>query len=272
MSNDSSSSEGVVGVGMVIAAYVDEMAADQALGSMKQAKKEGSFYFDDAVVVRQDAKGKVHIKETGDMSAGKGAGIGGLIGGVIGLIGGPAGVALGAATGAAIGGIAAHHDAGFAKDSLKELGSALVPGSSALVATTSKDFVEAVRKQTDDSDRMTTARELSAAINESLQMRQDTLLGIVITEAGVAATQVISSPTELAVFGVKANEQGVVAGGAVSTPEGAAYKVAASDGENVAGEAGVVTPDGAVVVDATTVDDDTAADGESDADEADAES
>ena len=268
MSNDSSSSEGVAGVGMVIAAYVDEMAADQALDSMKQAKKEGSFYYDDAVVVRQDAKGKVHIKETGDMSAGKGAGIGGLIGGVIGLLGGPAGVALGAATGAAIGGIAAHHDAGFSKDSLEELGSALVPGSSALLATTSKDFVEAVRKQTSDSDRMTTARDISSAINDSLQMRQDSLLGIVITEAGVAATQVISSPTELAVFGVASDGQNVKAGAAVSTADGTAYKVAASDGENVAGEAGVVTPDGAVVVDAAAAD----ADDDSDSDEADAES
>ena len=95
MSNDSSSSDGVAGVGMVVAAYVDEMAADQALDAMKQAKKDGSFYFDDAVVVRQDAKGKVHIKETGDMSSGKGAGIGGLIGGVIGLLGGRGGRGLG---------------------------------------------------------------------------------------------------------------------------------------------------------------------------------
>ena len=54
----------------MIAAYVDEMAADQTLAAMKQAKKAGSFYFDDAAVVRQDAKGKVHIKETGDMSTG----------------------------------------------------------------------------------------------------------------------------------------------------------------------------------------------------------
>lgn len=265
MSNDSSSSDGVAGVGLLVAAYVDENAADQILDNMKQAKKDGSFYYDDAVVVRQDSKGKVHIKETGDMSTGKGAGVGALIGGVIGIIGGPAGVALGAGTGAAIGGIAAHHDAGFSKDSLNELGSALVPGSSALVVTTSKDFVEEVRKQTTDSDRMTTAQDISAAINSALQMRQDTLLGLVITDAGVAATQVISSPTELAVFGVTANDQGVVAGGAVSTADGTAYKVAATDGEDVAAEAGVATDAGAAVVDATTVDaDDDSSDDSSD--------
>ncbi len=258
MSNDSSSSDGVAGVGLVVAAYVDENAADQALDDLKQAKNDGAFYFDDAVVVRQDAKGKVHIKETGDMSTGKGAGIGGLIGGVIGIIGGPAGVVMGAAAGAAIGGIAAHHDAGFSKDSLDELGSALVPGSSALVVTTSKDFVEEVRKQTADSDRMTTARDISSAINDALQMRQDMLMGLVITDAGVAATKVISSPSELAVFGVASDGQTVTAGGAVSTADGTAYKVATSDGENVSAEAGVATDEGKVVVDATTVDADDA--------------
>jgi hypothetical protein len=81
-------------------------------------------------------------------------------------------------------------------------------------------------------------------------MRQDILLGLVVTEAGVAATQVISSPTAVAVFGINADAEGATAGGAVATPEGMAYKVADTDGEAVAAEAGVVTAEGAVVVDA----------------------
>lgn len=248
MSNNGEQTEGVAGVGLMVAAYVDEMAADQALKALKQAKKDGSFYFDDAAVVRQDAKGKVHIKETGDMSTGKGAGIGAIIGGVVGLLAGPVGWA--AAGGAAIGAIAAHHDAGFGQDTLKELGAALVPGSSALVVTTSNDFVEAVRKQAPESDSLSTARELAATIHDALAIRKDVLLGLAITEDGVAATQIISSPTEVAVFGIAADESGVVAGAAVATEEGAAYKVVAADEESVAGEAGVVTDEGAVVVDA----------------------
>jgi uncharacterized membrane protein len=254
MSNETTSSpeqgEGVAGVGMMVAAYVDELAADQALDAMKSARKAGNFYYDDAAVVRQDAKGKVHIKETGDMSTGKGAGIGALVGGVIGIIGGPAGVAWGAAGGAAIGSIAAHHDAGFSKDTLKELGGALVPGSSALIATTSQAFVEQVRRQTAETDRMATARDLASSIRDSLTIRNDILLGLVITEAGIAATKVVSSPTEVAIFGIAADESGAVAGQAVVTAEGAAYEVAATDGEDVAYEAGVATEEGAVVVDA----------------------
>ena len=172
--------EGVAGVGILVAAYVDEYGADQALDELKQAKKSGEIYYDDAAVIRQDPKGKVHIKETGDMSTGKGAGVGALIGGVVGLLAGPAGVAWGAAAGAAIGGIAAHHDAGFSKESLEEIGGALVPGSSAIVATTSKAFVEEVRKQTPDTDSMATARQLASGIHEALQARQDVLYSLVI--------------------------------------------------------------------------------------------
>jgi uncharacterized membrane protein len=209
-------SEGVAGVGMFVAAFVDERAAEDALKIMKEARRSGEFYYDDAAVIRSDDKGKVHISESGDMSAGKGAGIGALVGGVIGLLGGPAGVAIGAGAGAAVGGLAAKGDAGFSNESLKEIGAALVPGSSA----------------------------------KNLEARQDVLYSLVITEKGVAASQVISSPTALAVFGIAATEEGVVAGRVVATGEGAAYEVAAATEDEAAYEAGVATEEGAAVVDA----------------------
>jgi len=220
MSNETSTDQGVAGVGLFVAAYVDEYGADQTLKDLKQAKKGGEFYFDDAAVVRRDAKGKVHIKETGDMSTGKGAGIGALIGGVIGLLAGPAGVAAGAAAGAAIGGIAAHHDAGFDQDSLKEIGSALPSGTSALAVTTSKDFVEAVREEATEEETLTLARDIASEINDRLKARKDVLMAMVLTEAGVAATKVVSSPDEVAVFGIAASEEGVVARAGVATEEG----------------------------------------------------
>ena len=239
-------SEGVAGVGMFLAAFVDELAAEGALKGMKDAKKSGEFYFDDAAVIRSDAKGKVHIKETGDMSTGKGAGIGDLIGGVIGLLGGPVGILAGAAVGA----IAAHGDAGFDNKSLKEIGGALVPGSSAVIATTSKKFVEEVRKQAKEGENQSAAKEIAANIRANLEARRDVLYSLVITEAGVAASQIISSPSELEVFGIAISEEGVVAGQAVATEEGVAFEVAAASEDEAAYEAGVVTEEGAVVVDA----------------------
>ena len=250
-------SEGVAGVGMIVAAFVDELAADQTLDAMKQAKKQGTFYFDDAAVIRQDPKGKVHISETGDMSTGKGAGIGALIGGVVGLLGGPAGVALGASAGAAIGGISSHTDGGFSHKSLQQIGDALLPGTSAIAATTSKKFVEEVRKQLTEDETLSTAEEIAYTIRESLAARQDILLGLAITEEGVFARRVVSSPSMVAVFGVAATEDGVVAGGAVATADGVAYEIGATDGENAVMEAGVITEDGAVIVDAAAAADET---------------
>ena len=255
-------SEGVAGVGMFVAAFVDELAAEGALERMKQARKSGEFYYEDAAVLRCDAKGKVHIKETGDMSTGKGAGIGALIGGVIGLLGGPAGVAVGAGAGAALGGLAAKGDAGFSSESLKEIGAALVPGSSAIAATTSQMFVEEVRRQAQEGETVSAAAEIAADIRQNLEARQDVLYSMVLTEKGVAAKKVVSSPTAVAVFGIAASEEGVVAGQAVVTGEGVAYEVAATTEDEAAYEAGVVTEEGAAVVDAYATADDEAPEGD----------
>ena len=243
-------SEGVAGVGMFVAAFVDERAAEGALERMKQARKSGDFYYDHAAVLRCDAKGEVHISETGDMSTGKGAGIGALIGGVIGLLGGPVGVAVGAGAGAAVGGLAAHGDAGFDDESLKEIGAALVPGSSAIAATTSQAFVEEVRRQSQEGARVSAAADFAVNIRQNLELRQDALYSLVITEKGIAASQVVASPTAVAVFGIAATEEGVVAGRAVVTGEGVAYEVAAATEDEAAYEAGVATDEGAAVVDA----------------------
>ena len=139
--------QGVAAVGFLVMAFTAEEAADEALEAMKGAKKQQQFYYEEAAVVRQDAKGKVHYKETGDMTTGKGAGVGALIGGVVGLLGGPAGVALGAGAGAAVGAAIAHGDDAFRDESLDTIGVALKPGTSAVIATTSSAFLDAVQKE-----------------------------------------------------------------------------------------------------------------------------
>jgi hypothetical protein len=155
-----------------------------------------------------------------------------------------------AGTGAALGAIAAHRDAGFDNDTLKEIGGSLLPGSSALVATTSQLFVEEARRQAEVGETLSGAREIAADIRGNLELRQDVLYSLAITEEGVGATRVISSPTALAVFGVAATEEGAVAAQAVVTPEGVAYEATAATEDEAAYEAGVATEEGAVVVDA----------------------
>jgi uncharacterized membrane protein len=198
---------GVVGVGMLVAAFVEERGADKALEGMKEAKKSGEIDFDDAAVIRNDDKGKVHISETGDMSTGSGAAIGGGVGAVISLLGGPVTLAASALAGAAVGAFAVHKDSGFDQDSLKELGAALPEGTSAIAATTSKAFVEEVRKASKQGETLTIARDIAGDIRAHLEARQDVLYTLVLTENGIGAAKVVSSPTMLAVFGIVATTE-----------------------------------------------------------------
>ena len=130
------------GVAVLVAVFSEETTASEALKDMEKAKVNEEVYFEDASVIKKDPDGKIHVKETDDTSAGKGAGIGAIIGGVIGLIGGPAGVVVAAGTGAVIGGLMAKGDAGFRDESLEEVGENLTPSTSALVAITSKGFLD----------------------------------------------------------------------------------------------------------------------------------
>src|SRR5512135_3866851 len=83
-----------VPVQVVVAAFKDENTASEALKALKQARNQGLIKIVDAAVLRKDANGKLHIKETADMGGGKGAVIGGIAGGVIGLLAGPVGWAV----------------------------------------------------------------------------------------------------------------------------------------------------------------------------------
>src|SRR5258706_16230317 len=80
-----------VPVQVIVAAFNDLNGASQALTSLKEAKKERLIEIEDAAVLTKDSGGKVRIKETADMRAGKGATIGAIAGGVVGLLAGPGG-------------------------------------------------------------------------------------------------------------------------------------------------------------------------------------
>lgn len=130
---------------LIVAAFGEEAKAGAVLKDLKTLEKEGVILLVNAAVMVKDSDGKLSIKETEDISTGKGALFGAIAGGVIGLLGGPVGVILGAAAGAATGGVAASKiDMGFPNDALKELESSLTPGSSAILALIQHQWVDAV--------------------------------------------------------------------------------------------------------------------------------
>jgi uncharacterized membrane protein len=135
-----------VPVQVIVAAFHDVNGASNALKTLQEAKREALIGIRDAAVITKDASGKVKIKETADMQAGKGATIGAVTGGVIGLLAGPVGWA--ALGGGVIGGLAAKlRDSGFSDDRLKQLGAGLTPNSSALVAVIDHRWVAEVEKE-----------------------------------------------------------------------------------------------------------------------------
>jgi uncharacterized membrane protein len=135
-----------VPVQVIVAAFNDLNGASQALKSLKEAKKEHLIEIEDAAVLTKDADGKVKIKETADMGAGKGATIGAIAGGVVGLLAGPVGWAV--LGGGVLGGLAAKlHDGGFPDDRLRQLAEGLTPNSSALVAVIDHRWVADLERE-----------------------------------------------------------------------------------------------------------------------------
>lgn len=247
MSN--SQQQGIAAVGFLVAAFLDETAADQTLDAMKAAKKQQKFYFEDAAVIRQDAKGKVHYHETGDMSTGKGAGIGALVGGVLGILGGPGGIALGAGVGAAVGGAVTAKDKGFRNESLSTVGVALRPKTSAVAVITSRDFLKAVQQQVPIDEIRAAVADLAAELSNGLAENKNVAIGLLLTADGLAIKKIAANAETAEVVGAVITDAAVLVGAAVVTSEGAAYQVAVVTAEGAGVEAGVITDEGAAVAD-----------------------
>jgi uncharacterized membrane protein len=133
---------------LILASFEDENVADKAFFDLKMDKRGRLIEFKDAAIVNRDEENKLHIKETADMSGGKGVVYGGIIGALVGLIAGPIGAAIGGAAGAVVGGITAKKiDAGIPDDRLTEIGAALQPGSSVILAVVEQRWFESVHNR-----------------------------------------------------------------------------------------------------------------------------
>jgi uncharacterized membrane protein len=240
---DNTQPQGVAAVGFLLMVFTEETAADNALQAMEAAKKQKQFYFENAAVIRQDANGKVHYRETGDMRTGEGAGVGALIGGVLGILGGPAGIALGASAGAAIGAGLAHHDDGFRNESLMAMGIALKPGTSAVAAITNKDFLRAVQTRfLPVEDIRHFVSSLAAEISARLGEGKNVALGLIFAETGLIFKEVAVSENSTEVVALAITDDAVVAGSAVGTADRMDYGVGVTTAEGTVVEVGTVTP------------------------------
>ena len=230
-----------VTIQLIVAAFQDEDAADEALKKLKTAQKQKLIDIQDAAVIRRDEKNKLHIKETADPGGGRGAAAGGAIGAVIGLIAGPPGVVVGAAAGALVGGVTAKViDSGIPDDRLEQIGEGLQPGTSAIVAIIEHSWVEDVEKQLAEAGADVLTESIRADIAEQLQAGREVSYTTVTTDEGVASQRTVVGEDQIEVDSIIATEDGVVASVVVAT------------GDNVVAEAFIATEEGAVAVAATT--------------------
>ncbi len=101
------------------------------------------------------------------------------------------GIAAGAGVGATLGGLAAKmRDGGFPDGRLRQVGEALKPGTSALVAVIDHTWVAEAERQLQQAGADTVTEALSADIARQLEAGKDVAYSAVSTSEGVGITRV----------------------------------------------------------------------------------
>jgi uncharacterized membrane protein len=226
-------------VQLLVAAFTEEDAADKVFEQLKQAKKEKLIHIQDVAVIKRDADSKIHINEPKDWKAGKGAGVGAVIGAALGIITGP-GVILTTAAGAAIGGLAAQlRDAGFPDDQLKQVGEALTPGTSAIVAIIEHTWVADLEQEMQAQGAQVMRQAISEDITKQLEAGRDVAYSVVATEGAASAQRVSAGESDAQIDSATITQDTLSATTATATAEG------------ITGTTVVATNQGAVVADFT---------------------
>jgi uncharacterized membrane protein len=252
---------------LIVAAFQDEQGAKAVLHDLKQAHRAGLIRIESAAVLRKDAKGKLHIKETHDIGGGKGAAIGGVAGAAIGVLAGPA-LVVPAAVGALVGGLTAKlRDTGFPNERLQRVGQGLKPGSSAIVAIVEHEWVELVKREMAEEGADILAETLGADIASQLEAGHDVAYTAVAAQSGFMAARSAGNEEEAEGGAIVVDDSGAYGGRYVATREGfvvedfalteegmidemlvatseeAAYAATVVAGEEVATIAAIATPE-----------------------------
>jgi uncharacterized membrane protein len=213
-----------VPVQVIVAAFQDEKAAKGALTALKQARREGLIKIENAAVLRKDAKGKLHIKETHDMGGGKGAAFGGVGGAAIGLIAGTA-LAAPVVVGALVGGLVAKlRDSGFSNKRLENMGQGLKPGTSAIIAVVEHTWVAKVEEALAEAQAEVITAEIQADIASQLEAGHEVAYSVIASQEGVEASRVAGGEDMVEGGKLVVDESGVYGGRFVATEEGFAVK------------------------------------------------
>jgi len=188
---------------VIVAAFNDPDQAGQLMAELKEGKREGLVGIIDAAVVVKDSEGKLKITDSKRRST-RGFLTGGVVGGVIGLLAGPVGLAaLGAG---AIGALMGKMRGAPLKAEMSDIGSALTPNSSAIVAVIEHTWVSALEEALEAEGARIVQEALKADIAEQLNAG-----GSVLYSAREGAVgRIAESPEGMEVSSMVFGEDGIL--------------------------------------------------------------
>jgi len=245
-----------VPIQLVVAAFNEEKAADEALKALKSAKKEKLIGVKDAAVIRRDEKDKIHIKDVRDVGGGKGSIAGGVFGAAIALLTGGAGIVLAGATGALVGGLTAKAvDMGLPNKRLKELGESLKPGTSAIVAVIEHKWVAELEAALAEEGAAVMTEALKADIAAQLEAGRDVAYSAIATDEAMSVDRVTADEEMVELSGIEVTEDGISAQATIMTEGVAVNRNILLTESAAAVRDTVVTEEGAVVEETVVTDD-----------------
>lgn len=193
----------------IVAAFQDERAAGDTLKMLKQARREKLIGIQRAAVLRRDSKGKLHIKEATDISGKRGMLGGGVVGAVVGVMAGP--ILLPTAVGALLGGLATKlRDTGFSDRRLREMGEALQPGTSAIIAVIEHRWVTEIEQMLAEAGAQLITEAITADIAAQLETGNEVAYTVLETTEGLLASRMAGGEDEIEIASVAISEEGVV--------------------------------------------------------------
>ncbi len=195
-------------VGVLVAAFTEEASGGRALKTLKEAKSRNYVYYEEIVLIRQDADGDVHYYETGDMTKGQKSGVGFLIGGLVRILGGPTSI---------FASVAPPDHPHFSKKSLETLSVALKPATSAIALIRSADFMQAVLKRVTGAEIKKVVSELSAQLAAKLETGKSVAFGINLSQDGLGIVEVAANDKDEDLIRIISAKNGVI--GYISTEE-----------------------------------------------------
>ena len=153
--------ENVVAIG-----FTEPSKAYQALTVLKQCDADGRIELRSAAIAERTPAGELRIPDGADNVGLVGTASGSVIGMLIGVLGGPVGVLVGWGTGALMGGVLDIARADKSDEALAALGTAIPPGTTAVIAGVAEPAVEVIDGEMATLGGTVTRRTLADVMDE----------------------------------------------------------------------------------------------------------